>query len=79
MESLKNAIEITKVSRKSFRNILDNYSLDELNYISNKFLTSLFWNIAHVVVEQQLLVYRLSGLPLLISEDWIIKYKRGTK
>ncbi len=39
---------------------------------------NIWWNIAHVVVTQQLLVYKLSGLPLRIPERLVLKYKKGT-
>jgi len=71
MENLKRALEITKVSRKAFRNILDNYTLKQLNKVPDGFKNNLFWNIAHVVVTQQLLCYRLSGLDTLVDEEWI--------
>lgn len=42
-------------------------------------INSLFWNIAHVVVTQQLLVYKLSGLPMAVSDEMVEKYRKGTK
>ncbi len=78
MENLKRALEITKVSRKAFRNILDNYTLKQLNKVPEGFSNNLFWNIAHVVVTQQLLCYRLSGLDTLVSNEWIELFKKGT-
>ena len=78
MENLKRALEITKVSRKAFRNILDNYTLKQLNNVPEGFSNNLFWNIAHVVVTQQLLCYRLSGLDTLVSNEWIELFKKGT-
>lgn len=78
MENLKRALEITKVSRKAFRNILDNYTLKQLNKVPNGFKNNLFWNIAHVVVTQQLLCYKLSGLETMVNDEWIDLYKKGT-
>ena len=78
MENLKRALEITKVSRKAFRNILDNYTLKQLNKVPDGFKNNLFWNIAHVVVTQQLLCYRLSGLDTLVDDEWIELYKKGS-
>ena len=78
MENLKKALEITKVSRKAFRNVLDNYSLTQLNKVPDGFKNNLFWNIAHVVVTQQLLVYKLSGLDIMVSDQWVELYKKGT-
>lgn len=78
MENLKRALEITKVSRKAFRNVLDNYTLSQLNLVPEGFKNNLFWNIAHVVVTQQLLCYKLSGLDLMVSDKWVELYKKGT-
>ena len=38
----------------------------------------MFWNLSHVVVTQQKLVYGLSGLKLNIDEDWAERYQKGT-
>jgi hypothetical protein len=34
---------------------------------------------AHIIVVQQMLVYKLSGLPMKISDTLVEKYKKGTK
>jgi hypothetical protein len=31
------------------------------------------------VLQQQMLVYKLSGLPMMISDEMVEKYKKGTK
>lgn len=72
-------LEITKTSRKIAAQFLDNYSLEQLNKIPEGFSNNLIWNIAHVVVTQQLLVYKFSGLFMLISEELADKYRKGTK
>ena len=38
----------------------------------------MFWNLAHVVVTQQKLVYGLSGHALNIEESWVERYQKGT-
>ena len=78
MENLNRALEITKVSRKAFRNVLDNYTLSQLNKVPEGFKNNLFWNIAHIVVTQQLLCYKLSGLGLMVNDEWVELYKKGT-
>ena len=40
---------------------------------------SIYWNIAHVVVTQQLLVYKLSGIPMLVETGLVDAYRKGTK
>ena len=58
---------------------IENYTLEQLNAIPEGFSNNLIWNIAHVVVTQQLLVYKLSGLAMNISDEMVEKYKKGTK
>jgi hypothetical protein len=70
---------ITETSRNMVSKILENHSLEQLNKIPVGFSNNLIWNIAHIVVTQQLLVYKLSGLPTMVSDEIIEKYKKGTK
>lgn len=70
--------ELSRTQRKMVGSFLENYSLEQLNTIPAGFTNNLFWNIAHIVVTQQLLVYKLSGLPMMISDDLVEKYKKGT-
>lgn len=58
---------------------LSGYSLDQLNTIPEGFNNNLIWNIGHIIVSQQVLVYKLSGLPMLVSDELVEKYKKGTK
>lgn len=78
MEDLKNALEITKINRKALAKILDHYPLEKLNEVPDGFTNNLFWNVAHVMVTQQLLVYGLSNLEKKIPEEWVTLYKKGT-
>ena len=71
--------DITRTSRKMIAPFLENYSLEQLNTIPEGFSNNLIWNIAHVVVTQQILVYKLSGLPMMVSDEMVEKYKKGTK
>jgi len=57
---------------------LDKFSLDQLNTIPKGYRNSIFWNIAHTIVTQQLLTYGLSKQPLLIEDDLVTNYKKGT-
>ena len=71
--------EITRLSRKIIAEYLENYSLEQLNKVPEGFNNNLIWNIGHIVVVQQMLVYNLSGLPMMVSQEMVEKYKRGTK
>jgi len=71
--------DICLKNRNILEGFLNQFTLDELNKVPNGFSNNIIWNIAHVVVTQQLLVYRNSGLPMFVSDDLIEKYKKGTK
>lgn len=74
-----NTFAITRTSRSILAQFLDDYTLEQLNKIPHGFNNNLIWNIAHIVVVQQMLVYNLSGLPMLVSKEMVDAYKRGTK
>ena len=71
--------EITRLSRKIIAEYLENYTLEQLNKVPEGFNNNLIWNIGHIVVVQQMLVYNLSGLPMMVSQEMVEKYKRGSK
>jgi hypothetical protein len=50
-----------------------------VEYNPEGYSNNLIWNIAHIIVVQQMLVYKLSGLPMMISDEMVEKYKKGTK
>ena len=76
---MKDQIEVTRTNRRLLAKIMDNHSLEELNKVPYGFSNNIIWNIAHVMVTQQLLVYELSGLPLMINDEIVNSYKKGTK
>jgi len=73
------AFEIAIKNRKLLKNFIENHTLEELNKVPEGFNNNVIWNIAHTIVTQQLLVYKLSGLPTMVSEEMIETYKKGTK
>lgn len=76
---MQTTFEINHNSRKMLLQLLENHSLAQLNKIPDGFANNLIWNIGHIVTVQQMLVYKLSGLPMMISEDMVETYKKGTK
>ncbi|MFI1744905.1 DinB family protein [Thalassobellus sediminis] len=58
---------------------LENNSLEDLNKIPEGFNNNMIWNIGHIVVTQQLLAYKLSGLPMAASDNLINKYRKDSK
>ena len=70
---------IWETSRSIYLKFLDNYSLDQLNTIPAGMSNNLIWNMGHVIVSQQKLVYALSGLPMHIPDSLFEKYQNGSR
>ena len=71
--------DICLKNRKLLEAFLDNFTLDQLNKIPEGFNNNIIWNIAHTIVTQQLLVYGNSQLSMLVADDMVSKYRKGTK
>lgn len=71
--------QILNNTRAIFNKIIDANSLAELNRIPKGFNNNIIWNIGHIVVTEQLLAYKLSGLQPMISEELINKYRKDSK
>ena len=76
---MNSVFEVQKTIREILVKVLDNHSLEQLNKIPEGFSNNLIWNVAHCVAAQQTLVYKLSGLPTMTSEEFTMKYRKGTK
>jgi hypothetical protein len=66
-------------NRRLLSKFLEKFSLDQLNTVPKGYRNSIFWNVAHTLVTQQLLVYGLSNCPLLVDSDLVKTYKKDTK
>src|SRR5690606_23181967 len=66
------------VIRKHFLDYLHQYDLRELTLIPPGFQNHIFWNCAHVLVTQQLMTYYLSDNQMLVENDWVMRFKKGT-
>lgn len=76
---MKEAFKVWQTSRNVYLRFLDNYSTEQLNYIPEGLSNNLIWNIGHIIVVQQALVYKLSGLPMNVSDEIFERYKNGSQ
>lgn len=76
---MNSVFEVQKTIREVLLKILESHSLEQLNKIPQGFNNNIIWNAAHCISVQQALVYKLSGLPAIVSDEFILKYRRGTK
>ena len=75
---MEKSLEILLQHRKVLYHYLKETPLEMLNTIPGGFRNNIFWNIAHSVVVQQALVYGLSDVPPIVSEDLMRRYRKGT-
>ncbi|PCJ67439.1 MAG: hypothetical protein COA58_03725 [Bacteroidetes bacterium] len=68
-----------KRSREIYLEYFDSYTLEQLNKVPEGFSNNLIWNIGHVIVAQQGLIYKTSGLETYVSKELYERYKSGTK
>ena len=71
--------DVLRQTRHNILNVVEPFSNKELNFIPPGFNNNLAWNLGHVLVTQQLLCYRLSGLACHINDDLIDRFRKGTK
>jgi len=75
---MKTQFDILIKSRELVLKEIDGLSMEQMHKIPEGFKNNIVWNVAHLVVTQQLLQYKLSGLNCLIPDDLIEQHKKGT-
>ncbi len=75
---MKAQFDILKKSRQLTLKAIDGLTLEQLHIIPDGFKNNIAWNVAHLVVTQQLLHYKLSGLDCLVPDELIEEHKKGT-
>lgn len=75
---MEKLFDISLQNRKILYKILEGTPKAALLKIPKGYRNNIWWNIAHVVVTQQLLVYKMSNLPMQVNETLIEKYKKGS-
>ncbi|SDQ10558.1 DinB family protein [Flagellimonas zhangzhouensis] len=75
---MEKIFDILLKNRAILHNFLENTPEEDLFKIPEGFNNNIWWNIAHVVVTPQLLMYKLSGLDFTIEEELVNAYKKGT-
>jgi len=75
---MQKQFDILNATRNNVLNSIKDLSLAQLNTVPAGFKNSIAWNVAHLVVTQQLLCYKLSGLTLTLDTGFIDRYKKGS-
>ena len=76
---MKEHLSILAHNRAIYSRFLNSFSLAQLNTIPEGFNNNIIWNVAHALVTQQSIMYKLSGLKPHVPQVWIDSYRKGTK
>ena len=75
---MQKQLEILRANRILILKITEKLSLDQLNKIPEGYKNNIAWNMAHLVVTHQLLCYKNSGLNILVTQEMVENYQKGT-
>lgn len=78
MASLGTANYLRQIRTNALKAI-EGLSTEQLNKIPDGFNNNIIWNAAHMLITQQLLVNKMSGLEVHASSEEILSYKKGSK
>jgi len=79
MQDLSTDFRILRVTRQNILRLIKTFDIDQLNTIPEGFNNNLAWNFCHVVVTQQLLCYKLAGKEMVVSNDHVEAFRKGSK
>lgn len=72
------ALDIVRKTRRSVVEITDAIAPSALTAIPPGFSNHVLWNVGHLVVTMQSLIYGLSGLPLGVPDGWLAAFRKGS-
>lgn len=75
---MEKLFDISLQNRKILYKFLKEIPREQLLKIPEGYRNNIWWNIAHVVVTQQLLLYKLSGSEMKVDVALVDKFKKGT-
>lgn len=70
--------DLLRITRHNLLDSIAPLSTDQLHHIPKGFNNNVIWNVAHVLVTQQLLHYRLAGLSANVGDALIDSFRKGT-
>lgn len=75
---MENQFKLMTITRQNILKAIEDLNLEQVNLIPQNFNNSIGWQVVHIIVTQQLLHYKLSGNSMLISDDLIENYRKGS-
>lgn len=75
---MQKQFEILNATRNNILNSIKDLSLQQLNTVPAGFKNNIAWNVAHLVVTQQVLCYQLAGLAINLEASFVDRFKKGS-
>src|SRR5688572_15974369 len=76
---MNDQIEIIKKTRDYILDLVKELNIEQLNKIPAGFNNNIIWNLGHLIAAQQGVCYVRAGLKPRVDEDFIDKYKKGSR
>lgn len=76
---MEKELEILIKSRVLLLKVTENLTLDQVNTLPEGHRNNIAWNLAHLLVTQQLLCYTKSGLKTSLNQEFVDQFKKGSK
>lgn len=76
---IEKQIDIMRQPRLKILNILNGFSIEQLNKIPTGFNNNIVWNLGHMIAAQQAVCYKRAGLDTWISDEIFQAYKPDSK
>lgn len=70
--------ETVTFTRKLVGSLLEELTPEQLYTIPKGFNNNIIWNIAHILITEQMLTYGLSGINLLVDAKFVKMYGKGS-
>lgn len=77
-KDVERALSHLKIGRETCLKFIDQLSFDEIITIPQGFNNSIYWNIAHLAVTQQMLQYKLAGEAMYLSDEIVNDFRKGS-
>ena len=74
-----NVFDITRTTRLNILKLVEGLTTEQLNTIPDGFNNNIIWHLGHLLATQQLLTYGLTDNEILLSDNIIEEFRKGSK
>ncbi|HSZ25752.1 MAG TPA: DinB family protein [Cytophagaceae bacterium] len=75
---MKFIFETLNQTRANALKSIEGFSEEQLAKIPEGFGNNILWNLGHMVASQQILCYKLAGIPMITPDEFVALFQKGT-